>query len=350
MRFIIVFFAAFVVWSDVVRAQDLTVATVTRPPFSMIEDGKDTGFSVELWHAIATDLGLSYEFRRADQFGEMLEQTQANAADLAIANISITSAREEAMDFSHPIYASGLQIMVPTNGQSSPLLKALFSAELLLAIAGAFALLLGGGMLMWWFERRSQPYFDKPAAKAVFPAFWWALNLVINGGFEERVPQSFFGRIFGTTLVLSSLFIVSVFVAYITAAMTVDAIQNSVNSVKDLYSKRVGTISGSTASAFLNDRDLSYRGYDDFGDLTRAFEEGMLDAVVFDAPILAYYTNTQGQDSAALVGNVFLPENYGIALPVGSDLKEPINRALLKLRENGAYEQIRRKYFGMSGG
>jgi polar amino acid transport system substrate-binding protein len=34
------------------------------------------------------------------------------------------------------------------------------------------ALLFFGGLLMWFFERRVQPYFGKPAREALFPSFW----------------------------------------------------------------------------------------------------------------------------------------------------------------------------------
>jgi polar amino acid transport system substrate-binding protein len=207
-------------------------------------------------------------------------------------------------------------------------------------------LLLIGGMLMWFFEREKQEYFDRPASKAVFPAFWWALNLVVNGGFEERIPRSFMGRIFGVLLVISSLFIVSIFVARITAAMTVSAIESSVSSVNDLYGKSVGTVTGSTAELFLDSRDIRAQGYEGFQALVQAFEAKDIDAVVFDSPILAYYVNTDGAKIAELAGPIFQQENYGIALPTGSSLNEPINQSLLKLRENGTYATLYRKWFG----
>jgi polar amino acid transport system substrate-binding protein len=206
--------------------------------------------------------------------------------------------------------------------------------------------LLAGGMLMWRLERNHQDYFDKPAHEAMFPAFWWALNLVVNGGFEERVPRTPFGRIFGVLLVISSLFVVSIFVARITAAMTISAIESSVSSVNDLYGKRVGTVAGSTAEAFLQNRDLNGYALNDLSDVLRAFEDGDLDAVVFDSPILAYYVKTDGARFGQLAGPTFQHENYGIALPSGSELVEPINQALLELREDGTYAQIYRKWFG----
>jgi len=328
-------------------AQNVTVSTIERTPFSFQDDGAASGFSIELWALIAEDLGLDYDIAYAGSFPDMLDAIEVGEADVAIANISITAAREQRMDFTHPIFESGLQIMVPKDGANgSPLWTALASKDLLIALCLAFALLFGGGMLMWIFERKSQPYFDRPASEALFPSFWWALNLVVNGGFEERVPRSFFGRIFAVILVVSSLFIVSVFVARITAVMTIEAINENISSVNDLYGRDIGTIEGSTAASFLQNRDIDFVGTADLDALIAGFEAHEFDAVVFDAPVLAYYAMTSGQGEASLAGPVFLRENYGIALPSDSPLKEPINQSLLMLRENGAYDRLHAKWFG----
>jgi len=330
------------------NAQNLTVTTVTRVPFSMEIDRQQVGFSMDLLAAIADDLGRGYEINRVNTFGEMLGAVEDGTADLAIANISITSARELVMDFTHPIFASGLQIMIPASDQTSSIWRTILTPELGLAILGAFLVLFAGGMLMWVFERRAQDYFDKTSREAMFPAFWWALNLIVNGGFEERVPRTVMGRLLGTFLVVSSLFLVSIFVAKITTMMTVDALQSSITSVNDLHGKRVGTTSGSTAANFMTERSIRFAGFDDLEALLVAFEDDQLDAVVFDAPILAYYATNRGFGNARLVGNVFLPENYGIAVPQGSALIEPINQSLLKLREDGTYRTLMTKWFGQT--
>ena len=332
-------------------AQNLRVSTVSRPPFSMLQNGTDVGFSVDLWKAVMKDMRRNTEFVRAKQFSEMLNMVEDGTVDAAIANISITARRESRFDFSQPIFESGLQIMIhsdKTNGTS--IWQALFSKDLFLAIGLSFLFLFAGGMLMWRFERNHQDYFAMSARKAMFPAFWWALNLVVNGGFEERVPRSVFGRMFGVLLVVSSLFVVSLVVARVTATLTIAELQSSVGSINDLYNKSVGTTSGSTASGYLDRRDIRHHGYDDLETLLAAFEAKELDAVVFDAPVLAYYANTKGRHTAQMVGPIFLRENYGIILPPNSPLAEPLNQSLLRLREDGTYEQIYRKWFGMSGG
>ncbi len=338
----------FAVLAQQSQAQTLTVTTVTRPPFSYVEDGAQEGFSMDLLQALAESLNWDYAVNRVEAFGDMLGAVQNGSADLAIANISITASRETRMDFSQPIFEAGLQIMVPSDAARRPsLLQALLSRELFIAIGLAFAILLGGGMLMWSFERRSQPYFDRKLNEAWFPSFWWALNLVVNGGFEERMPRTPFGRLLGVVLVVSSLFIVSVFTARITSVMTVDAITGNVNSINDLYGKQVGTISDSTAASFLNRREIEFSGYPGLEELLNAFTTEELDAVVFDAPILSYFASHEGRKIASMTGGVFMRENYGIAFPTGSPLVEDVNQALLSLREDGTYDEIYRKWFGV---
>ena len=334
-----------------VSAQDdpISVVTVSRPPFSTVVDGAETGFSLDLFAAIAEDLNLDYQITRLDSFSDMLAMVRDGQADAAVANISITAEREREMDFTQPIYESGLQIMAAPGNRGQSLFSILATRDILLWILVAFGLLFGGGMLMWALERRRQPYFDRPAADALFPSFWWALNLVVNGGFEERMPQSRGGRLFAVLLVVSSLFVVSIFVAKITAVLTVEAIQSNIQGLGDLDHQTVGTIEGSTTATYLQQRNINYWGYSDLDQLIQAFEAENVTAVVFDAPILAHYIKTAPAGSAELTGPVFRRENYGIALAPNSELREPINRTLLKFREDGTYATLITKWFGTQG-
>ncbi len=345
-RFLLLVWALLMPMMGVAQSDPLNIVTITRPPFSMVENGQDAGFSIDLWRAVAEDLQLDYEFTRVDVFGDMLAAVESGAADGAIANISITSARESVMDFTQPIYLSGLQIMVPEDNNGLSVWSILGRWDVLLAVCAAFGGLWLLGMIMWVLERRHHDYFDETAGKANFPAFWWALNLIVNGGFEQVAPRTFLGRVLGTIMVVSSLFIVSIFVAKITATLTVDAIQNNVQGINDLYDKRVATISGSTAAGFLEGRDLNFVAFTGLQDMLAAYERGEVDAVVFDAPILAYYVTQNPPVPSTLIGRAFLPENYGMALPSGSPLAERINQSLLRLRESGEYASLTRKWFG----
>lgn len=324
----------------------LVFNTIERPPFSFPDGGTPSGFSIELMQMLAAGLGREVQFTYVDSFSKLLGDVEAGTVDGAIANISITADREAVMDFSQPIFESGLQIMVASTGLQRSIWRSIISVDLLLAILAAFAILFVTGLLMWVFERRHQPYFDRKASDALFPSFWWALILVVNGGFEERMPKSVMGRLLGVLMVVSSLFIVSIFVAHITASLTVQAITGSIQSLDDLEGRKVATTENSTSAAFLSQRDIVHLTYPSYTELIAAFEAGELTAIVFDGPILAYYIATKGVGEAKLIERVFRPENYGIALQEGSPLREPINRVLLRLSETGTYSDLVEKWFG----
>ena len=337
----------FVVLGASSQAQDIRVATVEREPFSVMTNDGLQGFSIDLMNSVMEDLGQTADYVVYDSFAEMLTAVETGEVDAAIANISVTAEREARMDFSQPMFDSGIQVMVPAEqNMSSSVFSALFTREIGIAVLSALALLFGGGMLMWVFERKVQPYFDRPLKDAPFPAFWWALNLVVNGGFEERMPQSRPGRFFAVGMVISSLFIVSIFVAQITAALTINAISENIQDLNDLDGRRIGTIEGSTSAAFLNLRDLSHRGFEDTEDMFQEFEAGGVEAIVFDSPILAYYVAERSNGDARLLDRVYRAENYGIAFPSDSALRERVDRVLLGLREQGTFEELTRKWFG----
>ena len=158
-----------------VAAQDLRIVTVTRTPFSHMEGGADTGFSIELWAAVAERLGQSYSIDRVGSFGEMLNEVAEGRADVAAANISITAEREAMMDFSQPIFSSGLRVMVPAEQTDTSVFTIIWSRDLALVALAAFGLLnelaLMRGLLLaaptaagvllgtWLFSPRLQPYY-----------------------------------------------------------------------------------------------------------------------------------------------------------------------------------------------
>ncbi len=80
-------------------------------PFEFKVDGKLTGFDVELFEAIAKDIGIDFKWQTMD-FNGIIPGLQSRNIDAAIAGITIKSDREKVVDFSHPYYDSGLIILV----------------------------------------------------------------------------------------------------------------------------------------------------------------------------------------------------------------------------------------------
>lgn len=85
-------------------------------PFEFKIDGKLTGFDVELWDAIAKDLGLDYQWQTMD-FNGIIPALQSRSIDAAIAGITVKSEREKVVDFSYPYYDAGLIILVRADNE-----------------------------------------------------------------------------------------------------------------------------------------------------------------------------------------------------------------------------------------
>jgi polar amino acid transport system substrate-binding protein len=75
-------------------------------PYSYVDNGKMTGFDVELLRAIGAKLGLQVEFRAQD-FASMLPGVANRQLDVAAGSISITTDRLKMVDFSEG-YLTGL--------------------------------------------------------------------------------------------------------------------------------------------------------------------------------------------------------------------------------------------------
>ncbi len=95
-------------------AKKITVATDTNfPPFEFKDPktGHHTGFDVELWDAIARDMGIEYDLQPMD-FNGIIPGLQSGQLDAGIAGITIKPERAKVVDFSDPYYNAGLLLLV----------------------------------------------------------------------------------------------------------------------------------------------------------------------------------------------------------------------------------------------
>ena len=94
------------------QARKLIVACDTAfMPFEFKQDGKYVGFDIDLWDAIAKDLGIDYELQPM-AFNGIIPALQTGNVDVGIAGMTIKSKRAEVVDFSYPYYRSGLLLLV----------------------------------------------------------------------------------------------------------------------------------------------------------------------------------------------------------------------------------------------
>ena len=86
-------------------------------PFVILSENGSTGMSIDMWQAIALQIDREFEYVACKGVGDKLKRLEEGSIDIAIGGITITEEREELFDFSHPVYETGLDILIPKVGK-----------------------------------------------------------------------------------------------------------------------------------------------------------------------------------------------------------------------------------------
>jgi len=325
----------------------LVVVTRDVPPFAIQREDGWGGLTIELWTLIAERLGRTFELRNVE-LEHMLTALEEGSADVAAAALTITSDRETRVDFSHPFISSGLGIALHQRPDGAWLatLQRLFSSTFLMALAPLLLLLTLIGLLVWLVERRRNPQFQGGPLQGIGSGLWWSAVTMTTVGYGDKAPATLSGRLIAMVWMFASVIIISSFTAAIATALTVDKLDKSITGVDDLYQFRVLTLAGSTSETFLKRRMIRHRTAASLPDALDALAQGNADAVVYDAPILRYLVSQHYPDKLRILHEVLQRQDYGIAFPAGSPLREDVNRALLQIVPSEDWQRLLEQYLG----
>jgi len=326
----------------------LRVGTRLIPPFVMQKDSWDlSGFSIDLWENLARELDLQSSFKVYPNVKELLTAVEKKQVDVGIAAITINSERAQRVDFSYPIFSGGLQIMVrhPRLERGTwSFGRDLISSALPKLLAVVFLIITAMAHLVWLIERfHHDPIISNAYFPGIFQALWWTATGLV--GQADTVPKGVPAKLIALFWMFASVGLVTYFTAAFTTALTVQQLQGSIQGLADLPGHTVATTAGSTAAEFLQDRKIKVLERDNLDQVYAALMNRQADAVVFDSGVLAYHANHDGKNLVKLVGEVFKPEDYAIAVSPGNPLAKAIDVALLKLKEDGTYDLLYDKYF-----
>src|SRR5262249_12329292 len=169
------------------------------PPFAMKdENGKWKGISIDLWRHIAGSMGLRYRFVEADSVNALLDGLGAGDFDVAVAAISVTPAREQQVDFTTTYLHAGTGVAVQNERISNwlPVLHSIASYSFLQAALALLGLTFLAGLLIWFFERRSNDAFSGGVAQGLSSGVWWSTNAMTQRALEGGVvPMTLPGRV-----------------------------------------------------------------------------------------------------------------------------------------------------------
>ena len=249
-------------------------------------------------------------------------------------------------DFTHPYFAAGLGILVRTEPDGGVLatIGSLMTLQALGIVAGLLALLVVVGALIWLLERRRQDaQFDPRLLPGIGDGIWWAAVTMTTTGYGDKVPLGWRGRTLALVWMFASIFLVSLFSATLASSFVVGQLKTGVTGPADLPRVRVAVVSGTAGEEWSSLQGLTMRNYPFVIQASKALQRGDVQALVHERAILGHMVKEYGWRELQILPHTLAVRDYAIALPQGSALKEPINRALLKVVHRPAWKDTVQK-------
>ena len=320
----------------------LRVGVPDRPPFAMrVDEGSGVvaheGIAVDLWRMIAEELRLSYDYVEVPRDGAA-RALASGEADLVLA-VDATPKLEAEADLTQPLYTATLGVAADRSSRILTVLRGFASWHFLRLVLAISALLLAVGATIWLLERRhNKDQFNRSPLKGLGDGFWWAGVTLTTIGYGDKAPITVLGRAVAMVWMLVGL---AVSAALTAAIVTIADVGD--RTAEDLQGRTVATIQDSTAAAYLERTGADARLYPDAAAALRALDDDEVEAVALPAPMLRQAV--KDADSTRRVRTTRLDPHYvTIALPEGSDLREPIDRALLRLLASDAGRGVIERY------
>lgn len=344
-------FLLFFLFCSATHAQEaaLKIATKQAPPFAMLDaNGEWQGLSISLFEALAEELEINFQWQEAT-LADMITGVEEGRYDASIAAITITHERERQVDFSHPFYTTGYGIVVPRSDTSWwGMLSRLISMDFLKAVGLLFLLLSFVGLCFWLAERRRNREEFRPGLQGIGDGFWFSAVTMTTTGYGDMAPRTWPGRIVGLIWMFTALIITSTFTGMIASSLTAERLEQKIEGPNDLVGITTGSIAGSASDSWLRNHGLDFIAYRSVDEGLKAVASGEVKSFFYDRPLLSYLIEQSFADEAELIPGTFGRQDYGIALPANSELREQINRALLTYLTSDDWLALQRRWLGPS--
>jgi ABC-type amino acid transport substrate-binding protein len=319
------------------------------PPFVLHDGQRWSGWAIDLWTEVARQTDIEWEIVGEGNPDDVVEHLAAGRADVGLGDISFTSERATRVDFTQPFFHSGVRILVPRD-RSGLLLAALRGlatpAHLVMLLGLLFLVAVMSGGIYVLARRHNAPGFPAARNEGIVESIYIALVALLKGELDHELLPGARGRLLTISWMLFGTALVAYLSAAIAASLTVHHLVTKVHEFDDLAGKRVAALTGHQTVEWLKGRGIQVVEQPDVDAAVEALLGRHVDAVVHDAPALAWWSVQNPSAPVLAVGRSFDYKDYAIAVRPDSHLRIPLNVALGALREAGFFDQLDRRWMG----
>ncbi|XP_063072659.1 glutamate receptor U1 [Engraulis encrasicolus] len=358
--------------SDVCTAanRELLITTIKQDPYTMSKGSGLEGYCMDLLSELAKRLGFRYRthlvrdgaYGRVDDAGAwngMIGEVMRGEADMAVAPLTLTAARERVVGMTKPFMQTGISILMRKDmaDEDDSLFDFLapFSTQTWIGVLIAYLLTAACFCVVC---RLSPPESEEKFT--MLHSLWYAAGALSLQGAGPH-PRSVSARVISCVWWVFGLVLLSCYFANLSAShKTSEPTHLMIKGFEDLANQEVieyGTLAGSsTLSFFKNSNNPSYRRIYEHMErrksLVASMDEGVSraregnyafigESVSLDLAVARYCELVRAHEVIGMRG-------YSIVTQLGSPMLKNLSIAILQLSEAGELAYLRSKWWASS--
>ncbi|XVE71770.1 hypothetical protein DITRI_Ditri10aG0178500 [Diplodiscus trichospermus] len=323
--------------------------------FVNIHDDKVPGFSIDVFKVVWDTLALpstDYEFVPINgTYDDLCRQVKDKKIKAAVGDITVVANRTKWVDFTLPYLDSAVAMVIKVSQPSGPKDMWMFvkpwSWDLWLTIISICIFI---GVVVRVLERRENTG-DRSARKVLSTIF--SLPFLSVAIPQRDMVVTNCSRLVLVIWIFLAFVLLQSYTANLSSILTVNQLQPTVPSIKQLKTRYVGYHDGSFVKDFLISQFgfkesmlKPYGSADDYEEaLSKGSDNGGVDAIFDDVPYIKLFL-AKYSTGYMMVGSTYRTDGFGFAFPIGSPHVSNFSRAILNFTQGAYTSLVEKKYFG----
>lgn len=328
----------------------LRVGVREDPPFVIKSmDGTFYGLSIDLWHMVAEDLHLVYEFVEYEHMPGLILALSRRQIDISANPMPVSSTRIRQLDVTYPFMTTSLGVVVKKNDhdQITLFFSNLFSIGFMKLFFTLIVIVFLFGTLVWWVEKKYNHSDFRDGIDGVMDGIWWSTVTITTVGYGDKTPKTTLGRAISMVWMFVAISLISSFTATITSTLTVNQLEAKIKSVAELRKMKgnIGVPAHSGAESYLLKHQINPTTFVTLEEGLDALNNGEIVAFVHDKPIMRYIIKEKGMENSFDISQANFKQNYySFFMPRNSKLYKKINSEIVDNIDKDSWHRLLQKY------